>query len=67
MISLSANIRKHMEERGITGSELAAYVGVTKGQVSRYLNKGTIPRGDTLYEIAQYLGVTVEQLMTEST
>lgn len=67
MISLGRNIRKHMEEQGVTGRELARYIGVQENQVSRWLNDKNVPAADALYEVAQYLGVAVEQLFTERT
>lgn len=67
MISLGRNIRKHMEERRVTGRELARNIGVQENQVSRWLNDKNMPTADALYEVAQYLGVTVEQLFTERT
>ena len=62
---LKANIRKLLEERGVTQAELAEITGMSQPNVSKALN----PKDkkcftvDQLFAIAQHYGVSIDELV----
>ena len=56
-----------LEQRGMTQSDLAARVGVTRAAMSRYVSGDREPRFVTLVRIAQELDVHVDELLGSST
>ncbi len=53
-------IRKNYE---LTMQELADQLGVTKGAVSMWENKGIVPREDILIKISQKYNISIDKLL----
>lgn len=47
----------------LTMQELADKLGVTKGAVSMWENKGIVPREDILIKISQIYGISIDKLL----
>lgn len=60
----SENLRAAIARSGLRQTELAAMVGCTQSDISRYLTRDRIPSGDKLVELARALGTTAERLIT---
>ena len=52
------------KQKGISCSKAAQEMGINKGTVSVWRNKGTRPQAAQLEKIADYFGVTVDYLLT---
>lgn len=52
------------KQRGISCSKAAQEMGINKGTVSVWRNKGTRPQAAQLEKIAEYFDVTVDYLLT---
>lgn len=52
------------KQRGVSCSKAAQEMGINKGTVSVWRNKGTRPQAAQLEKIAEYFGVTVDYLLT---
>ena len=61
----SKNLRRLLEERGKTQAELARYVGVSKGSVTRWVKGMTDPRTDKVDKMCEFLGCSRADLMNE--
>ncbi len=59
----SERLRRIMEERGLTQSELAQLSGVSKSSISRYLSGAWKAKQDTIYDMARVLQVSEAWLM----
>lgn len=58
----SRNLKKIMNEKGVTGVALARATGYSKAAVSQYINGVNIPSKERIETIAKILGVVVEEL-----
>lgn len=56
------NIEKYMAQVGIKKTALSIKSGLSKGAVSKILNKNRVPIEKTLRKIATGLGVTIDDL-----
>ncbi len=61
--TFAKTIKRLRTSRGLTMQELANMLGVTKGAVSMWENKGVIPRRDILIKISQIFGISVDDLI----
>ena len=52
------------KQRGVSCSKAAQEMGINKGTVSVWRNKGTRPQAAQLEKIAEYFGVSVDYLLT---
>lgn len=59
----SERLRRIMEERGMTQSELAQLSGVSKSSISRYISGAWKGKQDTVYNLAHVLNVSEAWLM----
>lgn len=59
----SQRLRRIMEERGLSQSELAQLSGVSKSSISRYLSGAWKAKQDTIYDMARVLQVSEAWLM----
>ena len=59
----AANLRRIMENRGMTQSELGRAVGISQGNVSMYVTGRREPRATFVLRIATALGVTTDELL----
>lgn len=63
MSTFDENLRKAMEEKGITQAELSKRTGISKSFISQYLSGKFKPREDKFTLIAQALGTTKAALL----
>lgn len=56
-------LAEHMQERGISQSELARLCGTTEATISRSLNGVSVPKSDLVLSIANALNVSIDYLM----
>lgn len=63
MMEIKERIRKAMEVRGMTASELAKKSGIAKGSISKYLNGLVVPKQSAIGEMAKALSVSPAWLM----
>ncbi len=63
----AANLRKAMDEKGMSQKQLSCDATGTIGTISKYLNpdKDDMPRADRLLFIAQAVGVSCDWLLTD--
>lgn len=57
------NLKQLMQERNVTGVQIAEYCNVSKGSVSCWLSGAYLPSGIKINKIASYFGVSVEHLI----
>ena len=57
-------LRKALEDKGITRTELSRLSGVSKGDITHYLKGDYVPKQDKCYLLAKALGVDPGWLMT---
>lgn len=62
-LQLSENITRLRREKNVTQEQLAAFVGVTKGAVSKWENGTTLPDIGTLPLLATFFDVSVDALL----
>ncbi|MBU3875476.1 helix-turn-helix domain-containing protein [Faecalicatena sp. AGMB00832] len=60
----AAMLKELREEKGITQSELADQLGITRSTVAGYETKGKQPDYERLIEIARFFDVSVDYLLT---
>lgn len=56
-------IRVLRSNNNLTMQELADKLGVTKGAVSMWENKGIVPRDDILMKISKEYGISIDRLL----
>lgn len=56
-------IKRLRTSRSLTMQQLADQLGVTKGAVSMWENKGVVPRRDILVKISQIFEISVDSLI----
>ncbi len=59
----SNTIRILRSNNNLTMQELADQLGVTKGAVSMWENKGIVPRDDILMKISKEYGISIDKLL----
>ncbi len=59
----SNTIRILRSNKKLTMQELADQLGVTKGAVSMWENKGIVPRDDILMKISKKYGISIDRLL----
>lgn len=64
MTDFQIRLRKAMDEKSISASELSKISGVDKGSLSNYINGKYAPKQDKVYKIAKALDVDAGWLMT---
>jgi len=57
------NEKRFRENLKLSMSEVADTVGVTKGSVNMWENKGVVPRHDVLLKLAKLYGVSIDTLL----
>lgn len=57
-----SNLRKAIEERGLTQAQVAEALGLSSSRLSQYVTGKRRPALPVAVRIASYLGTTVEQL-----
>ena len=55
------NLRKILEEKGVSYRKLADVVGIAQSSIYRYIN-GRVPQLDIAIKISEYLGVKIEDI-----
>lgn len=63
LYNFGVNLRRLMEEKGVSQSELAQVLDMSEATVSRYLNEKQTPTMDVVVNIAYELRVTVDELI----
>ena len=64
MNDFQKRLRKAIEDKGITASELSRLSGVGKSDISNYINGVYVAKQDKVYLLANALGVDPGWLMT---
>lgn len=64
MTDFQIRLRKAMDEKSVSASELSKISGVDKGSLSNYINGKYAPKQDKVYKIAKALEVDAGWLMT---
>ena len=64
MDTLSNQLSKLMDEKGLKSNDLADATSVNPSTVCRILKGTQMPKADTLYKFAQFFDVTMEYLLT---
>lgn len=64
-MSFAKNLKKAMNERNMTQSELAKQIDKGKSSISQYLSGKNIPKDDVKQKIADALDCTIEYLDSE--
>ena len=59
---LATRLRELTEETGVSQTELAAAIGVTRQAVNSYTLGNTVPNSDVLLNIAKYFDVSTDWL-----
>lgn len=60
------NLKRLMEEKGLSQTKLAELLGLKSQSVNQWIKGPNIPRGRRLDELANLLGVTVNELLYEA-
>lgn len=60
-----ANIRREMKLRGITQKYVAAYLGISQGSVSQFLNAAGPVQTNKIEDYAAALGIDPTQLVED--
>ncbi|WFD09951.1 helix-turn-helix domain-containing protein [Tepidibacter hydrothermalis] len=66
-MSFAKNLKKAMDERNMTQSELAKQIDKGKSSISQYLSGKNVPKDDVKQKIADALDCTIEYLDSEVT
>ena len=62
-LRIAENLIRLRHERKITQEELADYIGVTKGSVSKWEKNISKPDLQTIPVLATFFGVTIDELL----
>lgn len=65
MSALQTNLKQILRDKGLTQTQLADALGISKGTLSDWLSGRYYPRGKYLQAMCQYLGVTMGELVSE--
>ena len=61
---ISSNIKRFMEKKGFTQTQLAKDSGIAQAQMSRYVTGAVAPSLETLEGIAKALGVGIDEMVS---
>lgn len=64
MVDCSEKLKSLREERGMTQSQVAGYVGVSKAMISAYETASKAPSLDVLIRLSKLYGVSVDYLVS---
>lgn len=56
-------LKRILEQRNMTQSELAEGIGQTEASISRYVTGERVPKASTLIDMCNYLNVSVDRLV----
>jgi len=62
-MSFVENVLNLIDKNGITKNKMLKDLGLAKGSVVNWQERGTIPNGETLSKIAAYFNVTTDYLL----
>lgn len=62
-MSFIENILNLISQKGITKNKMLKDLGLAKGSVANWQDRGTIPSGETLSKISAYFGVSTDYLL----
>ena len=65
MSALQTNLKQILKDKGMTQTQLADAIGISKGTLSDWLSGRYYPRGKYLQAMCDYLGVTMGELVSE--
>lgn len=63
--TMAINIRRYMEEKGVSSVEVCEALGVPKATFSNWCNGVTYPRIDKIEKMAKFFGVTKSDLVED--
>lgn len=66
-MNFAKNLKKAMEEKNISQSELSVLTGISKSGISQYLSGKYEPKGKIISKLAETLGCSTESLMCSET
>ena len=58
-MSIGENLRKAMDDKGITAYRISKDLGISPSTVANYLNDSTKPDATKLQNICQYIGIPI--------
>ncbi len=61
----SSNLEYLIKKNNYSLGNFANEIGINKGNLSKYVNKITIPKIDTAVQIAKFFDVSLDQLVLE--
>lgn len=61
----STNLKKILNEKGLSQNELARRIGVQSGTISKWMTHATYPRDALIQKMADVLGVKMSELNTD--
>lgn len=61
----SANLRRWLEARGKTQSDMRRYMGVSSATASDWCNGKKIPRADKIQSLCTWLGIELDDLLKD--
>ena len=62
-MSFIENVLALIDRNGISKNKMLKDLGLAKGSISNWQERGTVPSGETLSKIAAYFGVSVDYLL----
>lgn len=62
---MAKNIKKYINQKGVTASEVASYLGVPLSTFSYWINAKSYPRIDKIEMMANYFGIKKSDLVEE--
>lgn len=62
----SANLKRILNEKGLSQNELARRIGVQSGTISKWMTHATYPRDSQIQKMADALGVKMSELNTDT-
>ena len=65
MNALQSNLKQILKDKGLTQTQLADALGISKGTLSDWLSGRYYPRGKYLNAMCEYLNVTMGELVSE--
>ena len=63
--AFQTNLKQILQDKGMTQTQLADGIGISKGTLSDWLSGRYYPRGKYLQAMCDYLGVTMGELVSE--
>jgi transcriptional regulator with XRE-family HTH domain len=65
MSAFQSNLKQILKDKGLTQTQFADALGISKGTLSDWLSGRYYPRGKYLQAMCDYLGVTMGELVSE--